>query len=150
MQPCTHDFLSLTVPYMNKLHKQKALLLPLFMLWIWTFFYTHACPSSLRVHHDLFLYASIPHFHLILPHGSFSSLVLGLFSLVIFKVFQLDLTLDSREKKQVLSVCSGVGEGGLNGEHVLHWSSCPPDLLCLLTFLFFAVFYSVYTLDFDT
>lgn len=90
MQPCTHDFLSLTVPYMNKLHKQKALLLPLFMLWIWTFFYTHACPSSLRVHHDLFLYASIPHFHLILPHGSFSSLVLGLFFLWLFlKCFSL-------------------------------------------------------------
>lgn len=135
------------------------------MLWIRTFFYTQThihisvnsfSLSSLGVHHDLFLSPPIPRssFHLILPHRSFSSLVLSLslsFLWLFFMVFRLHLTRGSGEKAK-----SSQFAGGLEMEVHMNnmcWtgtyrdtSSCPSwPFMFSSPFLFSAVFYCVHT-----
>lgn len=128
------------------------------MLWIRTFFYTQThihisvnsfSLSSLGVHHDLFLSPPIPRssFHLILPHRSFSSLVLSLslsFLWLFFMVFRLHLTRGSGEKAK-----SSQFAGGLEMEVHMNnmcWTGTYKFMPLLTFYVFLSLFVFCYLL----
>lgn len=92
MYLCVYAFFPLAVPCLNKHHQRKAPLVPLFMPWIQTFFYTHACTSASTLSVSLPSGSITISFYL---HPSFTPLFISFCLTDPFLLWSLSLSLSS-------------------------------------------------------